>query len=164
MAVISGSPEYRRQRRSYYYSRGLWLLLWGYGIVTTIWFVPSTLAAVVLVVFLLCQLHQLSRFETHLQRLFLERYRSAPIKELELRVDESGITEAEGDVLFSAPWRGVQDARIDQDLLLIRIVSGHNVVVPRHSLEPGNLTLELLLEEISSQLGRARHGIESPAR
>ncbi len=152
LTVVQGSPEYLRQRSSYYLGRGLWLALWAYALVISVVFVKSLPAALVLAGLLVFQLRQFLPFDSHLQRLFLERYGSAVVKQLELKVDSGGMTESEGDVIFFAPWSSVQRVAIKDDLLLIRIKSGQHIVISRHSLEPHNISLESVLEDISSRL------------
>lgn len=152
LTIVKGSAEYLRQRNSYYTGRALWLLLWGYAMVISVIYVASIIPVLILAGLFIFQLRQFLPFDSHLQRLFLERYGASVVKELELRVDSGGLTESEGDVIFFAPWSCVQRAWIHDDLLLIRVKSGQNIVVPRHSLEPQEITLEAVLDDISPRL------------
>lgn len=152
LTIAKSSPEYLRQRTSYYYSRALWLILWGYALVVSVYLVHSMMAILVLAGLFIFQIRQFLPFDSHLQRLFLERYGSALVKELELRVDSGGMTESEGDVIFFTPWSSVQRASLHGDLLLIRVKSGQHLIVSRHSLEPSGTSLESVFEDISSRL------------
>lgn len=152
LAVVKGSPDYVRQRASYYYGRALWLLLWVYALVISVIYVQSIAAVLVLAGLFIFQLRQFLPFDSHLQRLFLERYGSAAVKELELRVDSGGLTEAEGDVIFFTPWSSIQRAGIHEDLLLVKVKSGQYIMVPRHALEPREVSLEAVNDEIASRL------------
>ena len=152
LAVVKGSPDYVKQRASYYYGRALWLLLWGYALAISVIYVQSIAAVLVLAGLFVFQLRQFLPFDSHLQRLFLERYGAAAVKELELRVDSGGLTESEGDVVFFSPWSSIQHAGIHEDLLLIKVQSGQYIMVPRHALEPKEASLEAIHDEIASRL------------
>jgi hypothetical protein len=161
LAVVKGSPDYLKQRASYYYGRALWLLLWGYALVISIIYVQSVAAVLVLAGLFIFQLRQFLPFDSHLQRLFLERYGSAAVKELHLRMDGGGLTESEGDVIFFSPWASIQHAGIHEDLLLIKVHSGHYIVVPRHALEPKDISLEAINNEIAARLQKSQKAGEA---
>jgi hypothetical protein len=152
VALAHGSRHYLRQRKAYNYARGLWFVLWAYALATSIVFVHSIPMTLVVAGLLVFQLRHFLPFDAHLQRLFLERYGSAPVKELQLRIDHSGLTESEGDVVFFAPWTSIELAALRGDLLLIRVQSGQHIVISRHSLEPADSSLESVLAAISAQV------------
>lgn len=152
--VTRGLPGYRTQRYYYYSGYVTWLALWAYSFYVTVASLQSIFVACVLVVLLSLQFRHFSFFDSYLRQHFLNASRSTTTKEVELHLDERGLTDTENGIVSFAPWGSVDNAEIRGDLLLIRLSSGQYAVIPRATLEPPNITLEQVLNEVKSHLSK----------
>ena len=101
------------------------------------------------------QARSFSFYDTFLRNHASQQGRAVPTREAELEIADSGLTENEDGIVSFAPWTSVRGASMHDDLLLIALASGQYAVIPRASLEPKNITLEQVLDEVARHAPKA---------
>ena len=81
-------------------------------------------------------------YDRWLQNLFFPPHLNGDLKRIRLEIAEDGLHEHQGDIVSFAPWSGVLDTILEGDLLVIKLSSGQEAVIPRKSFGISELNLE----------------------
>ena len=74
-------------------------------------------------------------------------------KSIRLKIADDGLHEHQGDILSFAAWKDVSDTILEGDLLVIKLSSGQEALIPRKSFGVS----ELNLEDIRNEIDRRRN-------
>jgi hypothetical protein len=97
-------------------------------------------------------LYRWRSYDRWLNSLFFPSTLKTDEKRIRLDIEDNGLHEHQGDVVAFAVWKDVVDTILDTELLVIKLSSGQEALIPRQSLGIS----ELNLEEIRSEIERRR--------
>ena len=87
-------------------------------------------------------------YDRWLNNLFFPGTLNGDQKRIRLEIADDGLHEHQGDIISFAAWNDVADTILDGDLLVIKLSSGQEALIPRKSFGISELNLEDIRNEI----------------
>ena len=86
-----------------------------------------------------------------LHTAFFPKGLRSDMKRIRLEITDRGLHEHQGDIVSFAPWKDVSETFLEDDLLVIKLSSGQEAIIPRTSSGISELDLEAIRREIESR-------------
>ena len=91
-------------------------------------------------------------YDRWLHNLFFPEHLNGDLRRIRLEIGVDGLREHQGDIVSFAPWKDVVDTILEGDLLVIKLSSSQEALIPAKSFGIS----ELNLEDVRSEIDRRR--------
>ena len=91
-------------------------------------------------------------YDRWLHNLFFPGHLNGDLRRIRLEIRDDGLHEHQGDIVSFAPWKDVVDTILEGDLLVIKLSSSQEALIPAKSFGIS----ELNLKDVRSEIDRRR--------